>query len=214
MPGITGIISAKWTDGHSSIARDMTNAMMHESSYVSGVYANNSLGISIGWVCHPNSFADCMPIWNETRDICLIFAGEEFRDKSDVEHLLCRGHAACRSDKATYLVHLYEDFGPAFFEKLNGWFSGLLIDLRQRVAVLFNDRYGLQRLYYHQHRTGFYFSSEAKSLLSVLPELRAIDYASLGEVFSHGCVLGNRTLFRNIALLPPVRAGLLRRTVA
>ena len=67
---------------------------------------------------------------------------------------------------------------------------------------LFNDRYGLQRIYYHEHSTGFYFSSEAKALLKVLPELRELDLGSLAETFSFGCVLGNRTLFPKIALLP------------
>ena len=34
--------------------------------------------------------------------------------------------------------------------------------------VLFNDRYGLNRVYYHEEADAFYFASEAKSLLSVL----------------------------------------------
>src|SRR4029078_8738662 len=81
-------------------------------------------------------------------------------------------------------------------------FTVLLVDLRQRNVVLFNDRYGLQRIYYHEHPAGFYFSSEAKALLKALPELRELDLASLAETFSFGCVLGNKTLFPKIALLP------------
>ena len=103
---------------------------------------------------------------------------------------------------ANYLVHLYEEQGIQFLEKLNGWFSGVVIDLREGKIVLFNDRYGLQRIYYHEHANGFYFSSEAKSLLKALPELRQLDFTSLGETFSCGCVLENRTLFAKIALLP------------
>ena len=72
---------------------------------------------------------------------------------------------------------------------------------RQSV-VLFNDRYGLGRIYYHENADGFYFSSEAKSLLKVLPELRQLDLTSLAETFSCGCVLQNRTLFPGISLLP------------
>jgi asparagine synthase (glutamine-hydrolysing) len=48
-----------------------------------------------------------------------------------------------------------------------------------------------------------YFSSEAKSLLLVDPELRELDMKGLGEVFSFGCVLENRTLFSDVFLLPP-----------
>ena len=58
-----------------------------------------------------------------------------------------------------------------FLEKLNGWFSGVLLDLREQKFVLFNDRYGVNRIYYHEDSRGFYFSSEAKSLLKILPAL-------------------------------------------
>jgi asparagine synthase (glutamine-hydrolysing) len=68
--------------------------------------------------------------------------------------------------------------------------------------LLFNDRYGLNRIYYHECKEGLYFSSEAKSLLKVLPELRHFNYDSFGETFSFGCVLQNRTLFKGIYLLP------------
>jgi asparagine synthase (glutamine-hydrolysing) len=88
-------------------------------------------------------------------------------------------------------------------ERLNGWFSGILVDLREKKIVLFNDRYGLNRIYYHESAEGFYFASEAKALLNVLPQLRQLDMASLGEFFSCGCALQNRTLFSGILLLPP-----------
>ena len=46
-------------------------------------------------------------------------------------------------------IHAYENKGLKFIEDLNGWFSGLLVDLREEKVVLFNDRYGLSRVYYH-----------------------------------------------------------------
>ncbi len=102
-----------------------------------------------------------------------------------------------------YLVHLYEDTGEAFFAALNGIFSGLIIDLREKRVVLFNDRYGMGRIYFHQTVDGFYFASEAKALLKVLPELRQLDMRGLAEYFACDCVLQDRTLFSGIRLLPP-----------
>jgi asparagine synthase (glutamine-hydrolysing) len=178
----------------------MVNAMMHEPFYSSGTYVNESLNVWIGWVAHRESFADCMPAWNASRDVCVIFAGEDFADAADLDRIRASGHA-CDAGNASYLVHLYEELGTGFFQKLNGWFSGVIIDLRKREVVLFNDRYGLQRIYYHEHPSGFYFASEAKSLVKVLPELRELDLTSLAETFSCGCVLQNRTLFSKVALL-------------
>ena len=61
----------------------------------------------------------------------------------------------------------------------------------------------LNRIYVHEQNGRLFFSSEAKSLLAVVPELRELDPRGLAEWFSCGCVLGNRTLFRGISLLPP-----------
>ena len=110
------------------------------------------------------------------------------------------------SQNASYLVHLYEELGPDFVRELNGHFNGVVIDLRHKDALLFNDRYGIIRLYYHQSGGAFYFASEAKSLLKILPRTRAINDTSLSEFLSLGCVLQNRTLFNGISLLPPASA--------
>jgi len=201
MPGIVGIMGYGSSGKNTSLVEEMVKCMMHEPFYASGTYSIEPIGLWVGWVCHKDSFADCMPVWNETKDICLIFSGEEFSDRSDIQLLRTRGHDFS-ADNAGYLVHLYEELGIKFLEKLNGWFSGVLIDLREQKTALFNDRYGLGRIYYHENREGFYFSSEAKSLLKILPQLRRLNMTSLAETFSCGCVLQNRTLFEGISLSP------------
>ncbi|MCX6967707.1 MAG: asparagine synthase-related protein [Verrucomicrobia bacterium] len=202
MPGITGIIRKHLratTDDRRMDA--MLKCMLHDGSYASGKHFQARLGVCSGWTAHPGSFSDCMPVWNEARDIVLLFTGEHFGDPGDCARLRAKGHQ-CTGEDASQLVHLYEEFGMGFLQKLNGWFSGLLLDMRQRKSFLFNDRYGLGRLYYHEAADSFYFSSEAKSLLSVLPSTRQLDAPSLAEFCSCGCVLQNRTLFSGISLLP------------
>ena len=205
MPGIVGIIGITYPEKNSIAIREMVRCMMHEPFYTSGTYINEQLGLWLGWVSHSGSFSDCMPVWNETKNICLIFSGEDFREPGELQSLRARDHNFS-TDDASYLVHLYEETGTKFFEKLNGLFCGVLVDLRNMSATLFNDRFGLKRIYYHENKDGFFFSSEAKTLLRVLPELRQIDYRGLAETFSCGCVLQNRTLFSGISLLPGASA--------
>jgi asparagine synthase (glutamine-hydrolysing) len=142
-----------------------------------------------------------MPVFNEKRDLVLVFSGENFADEEVVGQLRSRGHQF-NGNNATYLIHLYEEQGDLFLKHLNGWFSGVLVDLRKGKVFLFNDRYGMQRVYYHEGKDGFYFSSEAKSLMKVRPELREIDMETLGEFFCCGCVLDDRTLFKHIFVMP------------
>ncbi len=85
---------------------------------------------------------------------------------------------------------------------MNGLFSGLLIDRRQRRAFLFNDRYGVERIYWHETNSEYYFASEAKALLCILPELRAFDEEGVAQFLTFGCTLDGRTLFRGVHLPP------------
>ena len=111
------------------------------------------------------------------------------------------GGSACLAG-TSHLVRLYEEKGEHFLGELNGSFAGLLIDLRKKKAILFNDRYGLGRIYYHESSDGFFFASEAEIVLAVLPGLRSFDQRSLAEFYSVGCVLQNRSLFKGVSLLP------------
>jgi asparagine synthase (glutamine-hydrolysing) len=201
MPGIVGIISQRPSEEYYPLVRSMVKCLVHEPFYTEGTYINEELGLWLGWANHEGSFADCLPIWNEKKDICLLFSGEDFADQTEIDALKMRGHEF-GSDDASYLVHLYEELGYEFLKKLNGWFSGVLLDLRKQKLVLFNDRYGVNRLYYHEDARGFYFSSEAKALLKILPDTRQLDLRSLGEVLCCEAVLQNRSLFSGISLLP------------
>jgi len=210
MPGIVGIISQRPSEQYSGLVKSMVRCLKHEPFYTDGTYFNEELGLWIGWACHGGAFDDCLPIWNEKKDICLLFSGEDFADQVDIDAVRMRGHEF-GPDDASYLVHLYEEMGSGFLEKLNGWFSGVLVDLREQKLVLFNDRYGVNRLYYHEDASGFYFASEAKSLLKVLPGTRKLNPRSLGEVLCCEAVLQNRSLFSGISLLPASSAWVFSR---
>lgn len=201
MPGIVGYISCRQEANCPVPLEEMIKSMVHERTYRSGSITVEQLGVSAGWVTLADSFADCLPIWNKSKDVCLLFAGENFADPADLDRSGKRGNES-DSCKAGYLVQLYENLGSRFFEQLNGVFSGLLIDLRERRTVLFTDRYGLGRVYCHETPEGVYFASEAKALLKALPQLRQLDVRGLAEQFACGCVLQNRTLFSKISVLP------------
>src|SRR5262249_35858333 len=77
----------------------------------------------------------------------------------------------------------------------------LLVDRRLKRVLLFNDRYGLERLYTYESGNSTYFASEAKALLRVVPALRAVDDESVAQFLAFGCVLEWRTLYRGVRLL-------------
>jgi len=201
MPGIVGLITNLPRETAQQQLSKMVQSLCHESFYVSGTWIDEPQGVYVGWVARRGSFADSMPLQNERQDVTLFFSGEEFPEPNKRRTLQERGHSVAASGPS-YLVHRYEEEGD-FPKCLNGRFHGLVADRARQTAMLFNDRFGLQRLYYHEAKEAFYFAAEAKAILEVRPEVRSVDGRGLGEFIVCGCVLENRTLFRGVHVLPP-----------
>ena len=204
MPGIVGLITKASRDVAEQQLLAMLGTLRHEPFYVTGTWYDESLGVYVGWAARQGSFSDGMPLSNEQGNAVLIFSGEDHPEPGTAAKLKEHGHFL-NTKGPSYLIHLYEE-DPSFPAGLNGWFHGLLVDRRRKTATLFNDRYGMHRLYFHQSKDGFYFAAEAKAIFAVRPELRRVDPKALGELVALGCVLENRTLFQGLALLPPASA--------
>ncbi len=202
MPGIVCIITKmprEWAESH---LNTMVKAIYHEPSYRTGTLIDESMGIYVGWAERQGSFSDGMPLQNEQGDVSLIFSGEEYPDPEIALRLKHSGHTV-DLERASYLVHVYEDDPTAYPRDLNGLFHGLVVDRKRGIVTIFNDRYGMHRLYYHESKNAIYFAGEAKAILAVCPELRSVDEKGLGEYVACGCVLEDRSLFRDIYVLPP-----------
>ena len=201
VPGITGIIATAEGIEPLRQVKTMVHQMHHDYSWNSGCEAFPILNAALGWTFRSGqSCGGGQTTWNADRTIGLIFAGEEF---GRLEPSVASRRRAEEPTSLAGLLHLYEDLGPRFVSELNGWFAGILIDLREQQAFLFNDRYGLGRVYVHESPEGICFASEAKALLAIRPAARQIDLRGLAEFVSVGCVMQNRTLFQGVSLLPP-----------
>ena len=200
MPGIVGLVTRMPRELAEPELLRMVAALCHEPFYSTGTWVDESRGVYVGWIVRKDSFSDGMPLRNEEGDVVLVFSGEEFPEPGTAHRLKERGH---RLDMAgpSYLVHLYEE-DRSFPAGLNGRFHGLLTDGTRGTTTLFNDRYGMHRIYYHESKEAFYFAAEAKAILAVRPELRRADPRALGEFVACGCVLEGRSLFQGVHVLP------------
>ena len=182
------------------LLRSMVESIRHESFYVTGTWIDESLGVYVGWTARERSFSDGMPVGNERGDVQMVFSGEVHPEPgTDRRHNV--PVQGCEAEGPAYLPYLYEK-DLSFPKSLNGWFHGLVADRTRGTVALFNDRYGMHRLYFRESKDAFYFAAEAKAILRVCPELRKADLRSLGEFLACGCVLENRTLFEGIGVLP------------
>jgi asparagine synthase (glutamine-hydrolysing) len=187
MPGIVGLITKAPREQAERELLRMVATLDHEPFYVTGTWVDESLGVYVGWVARKDSPGETAPARNAAGQV-LVFSGEE--------------HGGLQA--------FHEGCGDVL-SRLNGRFHGLLADPARGTAVLFNDRYGMHRLYYHAAPEGFYFAAEAKAILEARPELRRLDPRSLGEYVAAGCVMEERTLFDRVHVLPGAAAWTFRR---
>ena len=208
MPGLVGIITEMPRQQAEAELLRMVSSLRHEISYVSGTWVDESLGVYVGWVERRGPFAELMPLKSESGKLVLAFSGEDLSGQGS-EQRDGQPSPVTGMNQLSYLIHL-AGHEPGFPKSLNGRFHGVLADRNQKTVTLFNDRYGMHRIYYHQAKGAFYFAAEAKAILSVRPELRSIDADGLAEFVSCGCTLENRTLFSNISVLPPASSWTFR----
>lgn len=198
MPGLAGIISKQSSEISKQQLVVMLASMQHEKFYVSDTYEDQIMSVYVGLTSHDRSTNDFFPVTNQAKNIILFFSGDIFHEHE-------QGFSENRLGANTYLrkfIDLYEKNGEECFEKLNGWFCGLILDILKKKIYLFNDRYGMHRVFIHEKKDGLYFSSEAKALLSVIPESRYFDPVGIGEFLSCGCTLGRHSLYREISVMP------------
>ncbi|PYU29142.1 MAG: hypothetical protein DMG32_00760 [Acidobacteria bacterium] len=208
MPGIVGLITRMPRERAEPQLLRMVEAIRHESFYEKGTWVDDSLGVYVGWTARKNSFSNGMPLTNEEQSVSLVFSGEEYPEPGISHRLKQYGHSLDHHGPS-YLVHLYEE-DKSFPLILNGMFHGLLTDRRLGTTTLFNDRFGMHRVCYHESNDAFYFAAEAKAILAVRPELRTPDHRGLGEFVACSCVLEDRTIFKGIGVLPGGSAWVFR----
>src|SRR5579863_5218265 len=153
MPGIVGFIGKMPRAMAEPQLLRMVDSQFHESFYTRGAWIDEALGVYVGWTALSDSFSNGMPLTNDRNDLTLIFSGEEYSGHAAAEGPRQQGHS-----RSSYLVHLAEN-NPEFVAKLTGMFHGLLVDRARGTVTLFNDRYGMHRLYYHEGKDGFYFAA-------------------------------------------------------
>jgi asparagine synthase (glutamine-hydrolysing) len=101
------------------------------------------------------------------------------------------------------VLHLYEEEGDSFVERLNGMFALAIWDRRRDRLVCARDRYGIKPFYYHAGPSWFLFGSEIKALLASGLMPRELNAEALPEYFTFQNTLSDQTLFEGVRILRP-----------
>jgi asparagine synthase (glutamine-hydrolysing) len=148
------------------------------------------------------------PIWNETRDVAVVYNGELYNYRELRERLTLLGHRFATQSDTEILVHAWEEWGEECLNELRGMFAFALLDLRGRFATspllfLARDPLGIKPLYYAQAAEGFAFASEVRSLLASGLVSKQISQDALTSYLLFGSTSEPVSLVEGVFSLPP-----------
>ncbi|WP_210497150.1 asparagine synthase (glutamine-hydrolyzing) [Microvirga antarctica] len=132
----------------------------------------------------------------------LTFNGEIYNYLELMDELKGSWNFRSRSDSETILA-AYDRWGADCLDHLRGMFSFAIWDGDRLFAA--RDRFGIKPFYYAVVDGVFYFASEIKALLPVLPEI-ATDPEALSEYITFQYTIGDRSLFKHVHVLLPGHA--------
>src|SRR3954451_24060619 len=137
------------------------------------------------------------PIANEDGSCVVVQNGEIYNYPELRRELERAGHELRTHCDTEALVHLYEEHGPGFAERLRGMFAAAIWDARRRRLVLARDRYGIKPLYYRHVGGELRFASE----LRALPR-GEIDLDALEAFLAFNSIPAPYSIFREVRKLP------------
>lgn len=148
------------------------------------------------------------PIFNEARDVAIVYNGEIYNFRELREELAGFGHNFRTHSDTEVIVHAYEQWGADCLGRLRGMFAVALLDMRDKPGappklLLARDRLGIKPLYYAKHNGVFLFASEVRALLAggIVP--RTLSAAAVEAYLLFGSVPEPLTLMEGVYSLPP-----------
>jgi len=134
----------------------------------------------------------------------ITFNGEIFNFVELRKELEVKGYEFRTETDTEVILHTYDAYGEAGFQKLNGMWAFALADLSRRVVILSRDRFSIKPLYqYRSPDKRIYFASELKQLLPLLP-IKALNSNVMTTFLTQGLVDYSReTFFHGLERIPP-----------
>ncbi len=204
MCGIVGIVHSKESESvDTSLLRSMNASLKHRGPDDEGYWIQGNVGLAMRRLSIIDLEGGHQPISNEEGNIWTVFNGEIYNFLELREELIQKGHRfKTRSDTET-IVHLYEEEGEAFVERLRGMFAMAVWDNRSQKLLLYRDRVGIKPLHYWSRNGTLVFASEIKAILEVPEVGQEISASALSDYLSFLYIPAPQTIYREIFKLPP-----------
>ncbi len=205
MCGITGWINLSQSTGglHTdAVLHSMCETIVHRGPDSEGVWMDDTVALGMRRLSIIDLKTGDQPVFNEDKTVVAMQNGELYNYREVRDDLKKKGHRFVTRTDTEIIPHLYEEYGEAFVEQLNGMFAIALWDISKKKLILARDRFGEKPLYYGIFDGKLLYASEPKALLAHPSVKRELDLDSLREYLSFDYVPAPRSIYKGISKLP------------
>jgi asparagine synthase (glutamine-hydrolysing) len=203
MCGIAGVASLSDKPVTLDQIQRMCDSMKYRGPDDAGYLVDPGVAIGMRRLAIIDLNSGHQPIFNEDESVAVVFNGEIYNYLELREWLLARGHRFKTASDTEVIVHLWEELGPEFADRLSGMFAIALLDRRARKLVIARDHVGIKPLYYARVAAGLAFGSEVKVVLESGWVPRRLDLDATGQYLAWEYVPGEATLLKDVRRLEP-----------
>jgi asparagine synthase (glutamine-hydrolysing) len=202
MSGVFGVADPRRQIDVCSLIDRMGAAMSHRDWYVVETRADERQGLGLGRIGIGIFNQEQQPVCSEDRNLMVFLSGEFYNTPQLCRDLKAKGHRFRTDSDLELVLRLYEEKGEQFIHDLEGVFVLVIWDRARQELIVANDRFGLYPLYYAHYDGRLVFAPEMKGVLCD-PEFRKeLNLTALAEYMRFQHLLGDKTFFENIQLLP------------
>ena len=203
MCGLAGVLDRSGEPASPIILKRMTDAIAHRGPDGEGHYIDGPLGLGHRRLAIIDlSAAGHQPMATEDGRFVIAYNGEVYNFNELRVELEAVGHRFHSRTDSEVVLKALAQWGEKAFNRFNGMFALALWDRQKKELLLARDRYGIKPLYYAQVGSKFLFGSEVKAILADPAYRTEMDREGLLEYLTFQNFFTDRTLFKDVRLLP------------
>jgi len=200
MCGINGIYGLKDEFRIKDILVHMNASIAHRGPDAQGVFSRGGIGLGHRRL----SIIDLteggrQPMLNASANLAMVFNGEIYNYKK--LKALCKDYPFRTETDSEVILALYQKYGDACFEQLDGMFAIAIWDDERKKLVLARDRMGKKPLYYSWVNDIFIFSSEIRGLLASNLFSPVLNAEGFNNYVQYQTVYSPATILKNVFML-------------
>ena len=185
-----------------AVLHQMCERMKHRGPDSEGLWLDESVALGMRRLSIIDLHTGEQPVYSEDKSIVVVMNGELYNFREVRADLEKRGHKFETQTDTEILPHLYEEYGEAMLEQINGMFAFALWDKRKKKLLIARDRFGEKPLYYGVFDGKLIFASEPKVLLENPAVKNEINTDALRSYLSFDYVPAPASIYKNIYKLP------------